>query len=714
MPHGGHHSHSHHQSHIPHHSHHQSHIPHHLHHHSHAHSKSHVVPGSARPGYSSILRHPEHPDGRIPDEHSNVHTLYDLLQRSISLFPSTPFLGMRQYHANRGTFGDYKWKTTSEVAESIEQFGQGLDYVYEKHVGRGTGTGGVQMPLGIYSKNRAEWMIAEFSGFRSRRYSVALYDTLSSDCVEHIINHAQVAVVVCSIDKISTLLAIRGALPGLKVIVSMDPLTGRARHPSAAGFSMSTIRTMYKHAESQNVVLLDMCAVMDFGRSNPTVPRPPTSADVCTIAYTSGTTGPQKGVVSTHGAYVFAAKSLYQAVPLYHATYLSFFTLANCFERSIVYTGMLGGMRMGFFSGDLSRISEDAQSLRPTVMAGVPHLFNDIYHRVTAATIYASGINGAMARTAVKQKLQRLESGKGGVKHTFWDRLVCNKMAQYFGGRLRLLISGGDPIDARVMGFLRVAISCPLLETYGATECCSAATACLLNDRTSGHVGVPLPGVDICLRDVPELGFLTSSHPHPRGELLVRGPNVFAGYYKDEAGSHVALDGEWLATGDLAQINDDGNIEIIDRKENVVRIAEPYDQFVPLEHLETIYSRHPLIHDIFITNHPDRPELVAVIVPVLDAFVPLAQKIMDNKTSPIEQLANEEQVITALLVVLYQHGKKARLRSCEMITAVYCDVAPFDIENNGLLTSTFKLKRKVASQYYAKQIEMLYSEIKDK
>ncbi|KAJ1814267.1 medium-chain fatty acid-CoA ligase faa2 [Coemansia sp. RSA 2598] len=717
IPHHHHnHNHNHHSSHIPHHSHHSSHIPNHLHnHHHHHHFRSHVVPGSARPGYSAILRHPDYPDGRIADEYGNVHTLYDVLQRAISLYPSAPFLGARPYNASKQVFGDFHWKTTSEMGEIVELLGQGLDAVFEKHVGRGTGDGSVQMPLGIYSRNRPEWVVTEFSGFRSRRYSVALHDTLSSDCIEHIINHAQIAVVVCSIEKISTLLAVRSAMPSLRVVISMDPLNGRAYSSAvAAGYSMSNVRTLLKHAEAQGVVLLDINTVMDLGRSNPTAPRPPAAGDVCTVAYTSGTTGQAKGVVSTHGSYVFSAKSQARAMPLAHATYLSFFTLGSSFERSIVYTGMLGGMRIGFFSGDMARISEDAQALRPTVMAGVPHLFNDIYHRVTAATIYAPGITGAMARTAVKQKLARLETGKGGVKNAFWDKLVCNRMAQFFGGRLKLLISGSDPIDARVMGFLRVAISCPLLETYGATECCSAATAGLLNDRTSGHVGVPLPGVDICLRDVPEIGFLTSAHPHPRGELLIRGPHVFAGYYKDEAHSHVALDGEWLATGDLAQINDDGNIEIIDRRENVVRIPEPYDQCVALEHLETIYSRHQLVHDIFITSRPDHPDLVAVVVPVLDAFIPLAQKIADTKSTPIEHLANDPRVISAMQVVLYQHGKKARLRTCEMIADVYCDLTPFDIEGNGLLTSTYKLKRRVAAEYYRKQIDAMYDHLSEK
>ncbi|KAI9505165.1 medium-chain fatty acid-CoA ligase faa2 [Coemansia sp. RSA 1358] len=682
-------------------------------HHPNGHSgnlKCYIVPNSARPGYSSVLRHPDYRDGRIGDEYGNVHTLYDLFQRALGLFPNTPFLGTRHFSSTKHSFGDYKWKTSREVAETVDFFGSGLDAIYEKHAGGGP-AGFAQLPLGIYAKNRAEWIVAEFSAFRSRRYSVALYDTADSDSIEHIIEHAQITVIVCSIDKVSALLAHKSAMPSLRVIISMDPLTGKNKTPVAAAYPPSTIRALHKHAEALGVALLDMPGVITLGRANVTAPRPPSPSDVCTISYTSGTTGKPKGVVSTHSNYVYSAKSMYHAVPLYHSTYLSFFTLAHCFERSIVYTGMLGGMHIGFYTGDIERIAEDAKALRPTVMAGVPHLFNEIYHRISAEMVNTSGLSGTLARTAIKQKMQRLESGKGGVKHGFWDRLACNKIAQFFGGRLKLLISGGDPIDAHVLSFLRVAISCPLLETYGLSESCSVATACLIDDRSSGHVGVPLPGVDVCLRDVPEIGFLTSNQPCPRGELLIRGPNVFMGYYRDEERTHVAVDGEWLATGDLAQLNDDGNIEIIDRKDNVVRIREPFDTPVALEHLETVYNRHPLVHDIFIYSDPAHAELVAIVVPVPESFLPLAREITDNKWATMEDLANDEQVRSAILIVLYQHGKKARLRSCEMIAEVFCDTTPFDIEANGLLTSTYKLRRHFAAKYYKKQIDDMYRRV---
>ncbi|KAJ2337099.1 medium-chain fatty acid-CoA ligase faa2, partial [Coemansia sp. RSA 2673] len=366
--HSGHHAPHHHHASIAHH--HASITHHHSSHHHHG-SNSYVVPNSSRPGYSSILRHPEFPSGKVPDDYPMVITLYDLFQRALIVFPTAPFLGARQYSALRRELGEYRWRTTREIAELIDWFGSGLDQLYDKYVGRAPGFSPLhQTPLGIYSKNRIEWVVAEFAGFRARRFSVALYDTLSSDCVEHIVNHAQIPVVVCSVDKVATLLALKCTMPSLRVIISMDPLHNKAKGSINTTMSSTAIRALHKHAEGLGVVLLDMATVVEMGRANVTAPKPPSASDICTICYTSGTTGPQKGVVSTHGNYVSAAKSLYHSMPLYHSTYLSFFTLASCFERSILYTGMLGGMRVGFFSGDVTHVAEDAQALKPTVMAG--------------------------------------------------------------------------------------------------------------------------------------------------------------------------------------------------------------------------------------------------------------------------------------------------------------------------------------------------------
>ncbi|KAI8323929.1 acetyl-CoA synthetase-like protein [Martensiomyces pterosporus] len=670
--------------------------------------KSYWIPNSAQPGYSPILRHPDYKDGKQVDEYGGITTLYEVFQRMVSLFPSSQFLGTRQFNADKRTYGHYKWKTTDDAAHIIEEFGSGLVHVYEKYTSAEPASGLKQQPLGIYSVNRAEWLLAELGGFRSRKYTVALCATSSDQAIEHIVNHAEIKVIVCSADKVSKLLKLKDSMPLLRVVISMDSFAACDKIPTKHPITATSVRDMRHHAGLKNVVLLDMKQVIHMGRANTTVPKLPISLDLCTICYTPGTGGPPKAVMSTHASCLFAAKSLHHTTPVCHSTYLSFFTLAHCFERTVIYMGMLGGMRVGFYSGDIMRIAEDAQILHPTIMTGVPRLFNYVYDRISASTVNSPGLAGLVSRTAIGQKLQRLESGRGGIKHSFWDRLVSNRIAQYFGGKLELLIAGCGPMDVKVLNFLRVALACPILEGYGQVEGGSVATFCLLSDKTAGHVGVPMPGIDVRLRDVAEMGYLTTDKPYPRGELLIRGENVFQGYYRDMDATQAALDDDgWLATGDIAQFNEHGNIEIVDMKRNIFRL--PHGEYVAPEHLENIYCRHPLIHNIFVYGDTERSDLVAVVVPEAEVFLPLARKITGNKWASIEDLANDEQVVGALLIVLLQQGKKAKLRGYEMITDVYCDLEPFDTSGNGLLTTTFKLRRNAAREYYRNQIEALYA-----
>ncbi|KAJ2004823.1 medium-chain fatty acid-CoA ligase faa2 [Coemansia thaxteri] len=669
---------------------------------------SYYVPSSAQPGYSSIIRNRDYKDGKLTNTYDGVATIYEMFQRLVRKYPDSPLAGTRKFNAETRSFGEYEWISTSEAGQLVRHFGSGLDYVYQKYAPRNEASEQDQEALGIYSINRAEWLLAEIAGFRSRRFSVALYDTLGAESIEFIMNHANVSVIVCSIDKVPKLLKLKDQMPRLKAIISMDEFAEHGKNPASLPFTINSVRVLHEWAGSKDVALLDMAQVVELGKAHPTTPRPPKPDDLCTICYTSGTTGKPKGVMSTHDSYAFAAMSSKHVVYASNPVYLSFLPMAHCFERIVIYVGLLEGGSVGFYSGNVLNIADDAQALRPTVMAGVPRLFNRIYDRIAAATIYAPGVSGAIARTGFKQKLQRLEAGQG-VKHAFWDRVVCGKIRQFFGGRLELIISGSAPIDGKVLNFLRVALAATVVEGYASTECNAAATVTRMDETRAGHVGRPYVGVDIRLRDVPEMGYLVTDSPCPRGEILIRARHVFKGYYKEPDKTKAAMDGEWLITGDIGQFEEDGNLKVIDRRKNIFKLAQ--GEYVAAEYLETVYSRCPLIQNIFVYGDSLKSSLVAVVVPDPDTFIDWARQVSGTTCAEFTKLCGNEQVVGALLDELQSLGRESKLQGFEIIRHIHCDSEPFNIEGNGLLTSTFKLKRHVAREYYREQIDSMYRDV---
>ena len=250
---------------------------------------------------------------------------------------------------------------------------------------------------------------------------------------------------------------------------------------------------------------------------------------------------------------------------------LSYLPLAHIYGRLGEHVTMWAGGSIGYFHGNILEIVDDLKALRPTIFFSVPRLFQRFYSVIQASTIEAPGVKGALSRHIVSTKLATMKSvpgGSGGTnKHMLYDKIWGKKVAAAMGlDRAHGMVSGSAPIDGRVLDFLRIVFSNNFIQGYGLTETYAVAIGQLVQDNTAGSCGGPAMPVEVCLRSVPEMDYTVEDKPHPRGELLIRGPILFREYFREPEMTRAAIDEEgWFATGDICSVDEYGKFSIIDR-----------------------------------------------------------------------------------------------------------------------------------------------------
>jgi long-chain acyl-CoA synthetase len=425
--------------------------------------------------------------------------------------------------------------------------------------------------------------------------------------------------------------------------------------------------------------------------------------DLATIVYTSGTTGVPKGAMIPHSNIYFVCGTLAAAVGFSSEDMsLSFLPLSHIFER---IGGQFLHIHQGIaiaFAESMDTVGDNMVEIRPTIMNAVPRFYEKAYNRIQSQIRSMPAPQQVLIRWALSIGRRALKSqeahkdGNGGIHDLSTriyrtelrvaDRIVFSKIRQRFGGRLRFLVSGAAPLSSEVQQFFEI-LGLPILEGYGLTETTAPVACNKPGTAIRGTVGQALPGVDLKIAE--------------DGEIMVRGPNVFSGYYKNEEATREAFRDGWFLTGDIGEIDQAGYLRIKDRKKDIIITAG--GKHVAPQVIENMLAGQGLISRIVVYGDR-RKHIVALITPNLDEVKAFAANSL--ATLSIEELVRHPAVRGQFQVLI--DAANAKLASFEQIKRFLVLPNDFTIEANEL-TPTLKIRRKFVSEKYKELLDGLYN-----
>mmetsp|Transcript_654 Transcript_654/g.1150 ORF Transcript_654/g.1150 Transcript_654/m.1150 type:complete len:689 (-) Transcript_654:210-2276(-) len=632
-----------------------------------------------------------------------IQTMADMWRITCEKFSSDNCMGWRDIlsmtkDGNKEKFvlSGYNWITYRQAYTKSIDFGAGL-------VALGMEKGDI---INFYADTKAQWQLG-CQGCLSSGFCVAtIYANLGAEAVAYSVNQTECSVLFTDCDLIPIIEKVIDGCPNLKHIVFTSD-NRPANHP--AHTSDDKIREMLNKHSSIQAHSFDEVVQLGEASSKNALPEV-NPEDSGVIMYTSGSTGNPKGVVISHRNLVAGIAGCSEAICGMGTddVYLAYLPLAHILELIAECSLYSCGVAVGYGSPktltDASVCIEpgackgDATELRPTLMAAVPMIMDKIRAGVLAKVNGTGGIAKRLFDIGYKRKLQAISNGNDS---PFWNRILFDNIrARLLGGRVRYMLSGGGPLSKETQDFMNVVFCCPVGQGWGLTETVGVATICWPNDRTAGRVGAPICSMQIKLEDWEEGGYYANPssapkdqrHPHPRGELLLGGPQITMGYYKEPEKSDEAyfVDDKgvrWLRTGDIGEIYPDGVVAIIDRKKDLVKLSG--GEYVSLGKLEPIIRDSDYVDNAMVYCDSQKSYCVA-IVQVSEA----GKKVSDEKI---------KSDVASLL-------KKSNCAKFEIPKNIKVEREIVWGPENDLCTAALKLKRRNLVQHYDETLQELYKD----
>ena len=527
--------------------------------------------------------------------------------------------------------------------------------------------------VALLARNGLEWALLDFALARIGAVGIPIYASSSARDVGYLLAHSEAVAVVCEdAAQLAKVEAVDEELPSLQHVLTFHDLDGLAAHGE------------------------------DFADANPAALDEATAAltenDLYTIIYTSGTTGPPKGCMLSNRNYFEMATVVDRMEQTYYRpddVMLLYLPLAHNYGRLMLLLGAHVGFTIAFLADPL-RVAEVLPQVRPTLLPSVPRVYEKVHTAVVARFDAATGIKRRLIDWAlpIGREVSRLESeGKpvpAGLRrrHGLADRLVFSKVREPFGGRLRMPGSGGAPLSKEIIEFFD-AVGIRIAEGYGLTECTTACSANTPDDYRFGSVGHPLPGADVRIA--------------ADGEIEMRSPTVFQGYFKDpEATAAVFTPDGWLRTGDIGELDADGFLHVTDRKKDILVTAGGKN--VAPQNIENDLKTSKYVSQALVIGDK-RPYVAALLT--LDS-VEIGRWAAENALDgDIAALSQDERVRELLQDTVDEANReRSRFEQVKRFTVLPRD---FTMED-GEITPTLKLRRRAVQEHFADEIDALYAE----
>ncbi|KXN74894.1 acetyl-CoA synthetase-like protein [Conidiobolus coronatus NRRL 28638] len=578
----------------------------------------------------------------VPDEEPK--TIYELLQRAFEKFSDDPFIGSILKDTSTGRpLNQVSWKTYRETQLYIETIANGLWHLISQN---NLANPNKQSTIAFYAPNSSEIWSSDLACNYHRLIPVGIFDTYGPETTIEVLNNCEAPILFTTTKKVPLILSNSSKLNHIKIIICVDELSA-----NDAQNSSSTI--LRKWAKSTNKIdLMGFEELLTLGANNKYPHHKPSPQDIATLCYTSGTSGSPKGAIQNHTNFMYSTypTSVFLSNLNDRIVMLSYLPLAHIYERFVQYQNLWCGAKVGFYSGDLSRLMEDAQLVKPTLFPTIPRILNRI--KDTIIQNYSKGEddeNSILFKLGLEAKLNLLKE-EGVYVHDEWDKLIFRKISKILGGNIQIILTGSAPITEETKDFFRAIFSCILIEGYGSTETTSSISSNRANTGIGGDVGAPTGCSEIKLKSVPEMNYLVTDKPYPRGEILVRGANIFKGYYKQPEKTREVIDEDgFYKTGDVGYIDDLGLLYIIDRKSSVFKLSQ--GEYVTPERVELAIQRHPVVQTCWVGGKSTENHPVSVIIPNPNNFKTWYSDRFDSniEDSELNNAYQDEKVIEALI-----------------------------------------------------------------